>query len=246
MKRPIKTFFALALLVLSNVPAFADSLASLNLTDFLGWTYTRPGIQLSTEAIGANKVRLFKASNATDYTLLSPAIKVDGITAITVKATLLAPTYSSKSYDLTKGSPTFELLDMGGNVVASEFLQYTSALVQRDVQVKIEIPSGVKTVKLRIAAWNADYNCPVAVRAVSVENGESGVTAVERAEAIIITTAAGAVTISNAMGLAVTVHDMQGRLCHKSTIATSSAHIPLSPDAYVVTVGNKTSKIIIN
>ena len=143
MKRPIKTVFALALLVLGNVPAFADTLASFNLTDFLGWTYTRPDFQLSTEAIGANKVRLFKASNATDYTLLSPAIKVDGIAAITVKATLLAPTYSSKSYDLTKGSPIFELLDPVGNVVASEFLQYTSALVQRDVQIKIDIPSGV-------------------------------------------------------------------------------------------------------
>ena len=245
MKRPIKTFFALALLVLGNVPAFADSLASFNLTDFLGWTYTRPDFQLSTEAIGANKVRLFKASNATDYTLLSPVIEVDGIAAVTVKATVLAPTYSSKSYDLTKGSPTFELLDMGGNVVASEFLQYKSALVQRDVQVKIDIPSGVKTVKLRIAAWNADYNCPVAVRAVSVENGESGVTAVERDEAVIMP-AAGAVTISNAVGLAVAVHDMQGRLCHKSTIATSSARISLAPGAYVVTVGNKTSKIIIN
>ena len=245
MKRPIKTFLALVLLVLGNVPAFADTLASFNLTDFLGWTYTRPDFQLSTEAIGANKVRLFKASNSIDYTLLSPAIKVDGIATITVKATLLAPTYSSKSYDLTKGSPTFELLDLGGNVVASEFLQYTSALVQRDVQGKIDIPSGVKTVRLRVAAWNADYNCPVAVRAVSVENGESGVTTAKRDEASI-TPVAGAVTISNASGLTATVHDMHGRQCHKSTISTSSAHIPLAPGAYVMTVGNKTSKIIIN
>ena len=245
MKRPIKTVFALALLVLGNVPAFADTLASFNLTDFLGWTYTRPDFQLSTEAIGANKVRLFKASNATDYTLLSPAIKVDGIAAITVKATLLAPTYSSKSYDLTKGSPIFELLDPVGNVVASEFLQYTSALVQRDVQIKIDIPSGVKTVRLRIAAWNADFNSPVAVRAVSVDGGDSGVAAVERDEASIIP-ATQAVTVANAAGLTVSVHDMRGRLCHKSTIATPTASISIAPGAYVVTVGDKTSKIIIN
>lgn len=245
MKHTAKTFLALALFALCSAQAFADTLASFSLTDFLGWTYTRPDFQLSTDAIGANKVRLFKASNGTDYTLVSPVIAVDGAGTVSIQATLLAPTCANKSYDLTKGSPTFELLDLGGNVVAAQFLQYSSAIVQRDTTVTLTVPAEVKSARLRIAAWNADYNSPVAVRSVAIAQGGSGVLTVNGSR-ISIHGTSGRLIVDGAQGFAMAVRDVQGHLLHSSTISASSASIELAAGLYLVTIDNKTSKIIIH
>lgn len=174
MKRLI--FFIIALALLSTTTARAATvITQFDLNHYEGWNYTRPGVTLNATYISnlAQGVRLYHTSTGLDYTLVSPAFSCTGTEAVLVNLDWVAPTYDEPKYSLTKSSPTVELLDLSGNVVAQKTSLLPEAKLEHQLSVKLTVPTGTSQVKLRLACWTADVNSPGLVKAVTVTKFEN-------------------------------------------------------------------------
>lgn len=159
----------------SALTAGANEYAVFNLNSFDGWIYTREGVTLTTEYIGANKVKLFRNSAGKDFTLISPSFEPTGNRNIRVKFDWQSPTLGEDNYNLTKNSPFVELLDLNGNVLQQVYYQLKTEELKRTLNVVLKVPEGHSgAVKVRLAAWNADVNTPGAVREVEIIAPTSG------------------------------------------------------------------------
>ena len=159
----------------SALTASATQYAVFNLNSFDGWIYTREGVTLNTEYIGANKVKLFRNSAGKDFTLISPSFEPTSNRNIRVKFDWQSPTLGEDNYNLTKNSPFVELLDLNGNVLQQVFYQLKTEELKRILNVVLNVPEGYSgAVKVRLAAWNADVNTPGAVREVEIFAPTSG------------------------------------------------------------------------
>lgn len=171
----MKKFIIALAIFCSALSAGATEYAVFNLNSFEGWIYTRDGVTLTTEYIGANKVKLFRNSAGKDFTLISPSFEPTGSSSIRVMFDWQSPTVGEEHYSLTKNSPFVELLDLNGNVLQQVYYQLKTPELKRDLNVVLKIPEGVNgPVKVRLAAWNADTNNPGAVRSVRIISPTSG------------------------------------------------------------------------
>lgn len=161
-----------ASLLLLALPANAQQLLTqFDLNHYDGWNYTRSGFVLNAANISnINKgVQLFKASNGTDYTLVSPQVDCSGYDTLQIGIDWFTPTCTyNEQYSLTKSSPVVELLDTEGQVLVQHTELLTDVQIEHQLQVKLALPAGSTALSVRLAAWTADYNSPGQVRSVVV------------------------------------------------------------------------------
>ena len=150
-------------IALAAFSATARDLAVFNLNSFDGWIYTRENVNLTTEYIGANKVRIFRNSAGKDFTLISPAIDCSALTTVRVRVGWQSPTCNEDKYNLTKNSPYIELIDLNGNVVAQHYYLLPDIYPLHDLDILLPVPEGSNMLKVRFAAWDADLNSPGAI-----------------------------------------------------------------------------------
>lgn len=166
--------FSLAL-ICTALAAGATQYAVFNQNSFDGWIYTREGVTLTTDFISAYKVTIYKNSSGKNFTLISPSFDTDGNRTLRVMFDWRANTYDEENYSLTKNSPYIEILDLNDNVIAQNHYQLKEVKLIHNIDVVVRIPDNFNgSVKVRIAAWNADTNTPGAVKHVEIANQNTG------------------------------------------------------------------------
>ena len=138
--------------------AHAQKLAEFNLNSFENWTYTRSGVELNSNTICANKVNLYG-----NYKLVSPLFSVKTVKYVRVQVMMISKDYSQPKYNHSKASPTLELLNEQGEVVATKKHAYSEALPQQDFVDYLAVPEGANKLMMRISAPRADVNSADAI-----------------------------------------------------------------------------------
>lgn len=167
----MKYTLACLLLAVAATVQGAD-LAQFNQNNYDGWTYWRGSVwNLTTAYISANKVTLFKTSKGTDYTLTSPMIDASGHAAVKVDFTYISRAIIGgdfSNYSMHKMSPYVELLDSAGDVLAKQKCTIADSLITHTLSATLQLPSGMRSVAVRLAAYDADANNAGAVREVTI------------------------------------------------------------------------------
>jgi hypothetical protein len=168
-----KIFLIFLVMAIASTTAFADVILRFDLNNYIGWDYTRPGFVLNTENINQNNVNLYKASDNTDYTLVSPLVNKGTAQHITINVVAYSKLYNNPNYDPYKGSPTIEILDSEGNVMKSVFHQFVDKAFVRTFSVDMyltDLPT-LSKFKIRLACWNAGIYSALSIREVVVDDG---------------------------------------------------------------------------
>lgn len=242
-----KNMIALAAAALAGTAAYAqEALTLFNQNSYAGWSYTRPGFKLDTYSISMNNVKLYRSSGNVDYTLVSPAFACAGLKAVDVDATLYCTTVPSGTYDLNRGYPTFQLLDLNGGVLASVDVVFTEAQqFHEHLPVKIGVPQGAEQARLRVAAWNADLNSTISVREVAVTANASGVESVAAGKPCVVQCGRGLLTVSAAAGTQCAVYSPEGRLVARFAATGEARQLALPAGVYVLRVASMAQKVLV-
>lgn len=223
-----------------------DQLVKFDQNNYVGWTYTRPNFNLNTDAISANKVNLYKSSAGVDYTLVSPLFNCDGYKTVRVTSTIYCQTVSDGSYDLNKGYPTFELVDMNDERLAVVDNVFSKAEQFHEGMVTdVTVPEGVKQAKLRIAAWKADMNSPITVREVVATGITSGVEQALADKASVVVGNGVIRIIAKNEGRCFAVYSADSKLWDKGVTGLSASEIEVPAGFYVVKVGNDSFRVVV-
>lgn len=242
-----KNLLALAAVTLVHTAATAqESLALFNQNSYAGWSYTRPGFKLDTYSISMNNVKLYRSSSNVDYTLVSPAFTCAGLKTVDVDATLYCTTVPSGTYDLNRGYPTFQLLDLNGGVLASVDVVFAEAQqFHEHLPVSISVPLGTSQAKLRVAAWNADLNSTISVREVAVTANASGVAAVGADRPCVVQGGRGMITVSAPTGTPCAVYSPCGRLVARFAATGEARQLALPAGVYVLRLASTAQKVLV-
>ncbi len=242
-----KNLLALAAVTLVHTAATAqESLALFNQNSYAGWSYTRPGFKLDTYSISMNNVKLYRSSSNVDYTLVSPAFTCAGLKTVDVDATLYCTTVPSGTYDLNRGYPTFQLLDLNGGVLASVDVVFAEAQqFHEHLPVSISVPQGTSQAKLRVAAWNADLNSTISVREVAVTANASGVAAVGADRPCVVQDGRGMITVSAPTGMPCAVYSPCGRLVARFAATGEARQLALPAGVYVLRLASTAQKVLV-
>lgn len=243
-----KNLLALAAVTLVHTAATAqESLALFNQNSYAGWSYTRPGFKLDTYSISMNNVKLYRSSSNVDYTLVSPAFTCAGLKTVDVDATLYCTTVPSGTYDLNRGYPTFQLLDLNGGVLASVDVVFAEAQqFHEHLPVSISVPHGTSQAKLRVAAWNADLNSTISVREVAVTANASGVAAVGADRPCVVQDGRGMITVSAPTGMPCAVYSPCGRLVARFAATGEARQLALPAGVYVLRLASAAQKVLVH
>lgn len=243
-----KNLLALAAVTLVHTAATAqESLALFNQNSYAGWSYTRPGFKLDTYSISMNNVKLYRSSSNVDYTLVSPAFTCAGLKTVDVDATLYCTTVPSGTYDLNRGYPTFQLLDLNGGVLASVDVVFAEAQqFHEHLPVSISVPQGTSQAKLRVAAWNADLNSTISVREVAVTANASGVAAVGADRPCVVQDGRGMITVSAPTGMPCAVYSPCGRLVARFAATGEARQLALPAGVYVLRLASTAQKVLVH
>ncbi len=169
-----KFILLFALMMCSATAMQADELAHFDPYSFYAWDYTRSGVTLSTEYISRDNVNLYKNGDD-NYTLISPVLNKGNASKIVLSFKGKSNRYNNSNYDAYRGSPTIELLDMSGNVVASCFHEFVDKVRAREFTVSLSLKDLVgNNFKVRLACWNADLNCALSVNEVVINGLVAG------------------------------------------------------------------------
>ncbi len=141
--------------------AQAQKLAEFNLNNFEDWTYTRSSVELNSNNICTNKVNLYG-----NYKLVSPLFGVKTVKYVRVQVMMISKDYAQSKYNLSKASPTMELLNEQGEVVATKKHTYSKALPQQEFVDYLAVPEGANKLMMRISAPTADANSADAIHEV--------------------------------------------------------------------------------
>lgn len=165
--------FLLSLVASASAQASAV-FANFDQNHFEGWIYTRPNFELNTYNISTNRITLFTASNGNEYTLISPAFETAGAKYVCVDFLWVSDNYNDHDkYNLTKGSPTIELMDLNGNVLKTKTYQLREAALEHNVTVYLKVPGAVEDVKVRLRAPFANADCCGAVRTARISGSDN-------------------------------------------------------------------------
>ena len=170
-----KRLFSLGvMMVLSAAMMWSTELALFDPFSFNAWEYTRPGVTLTPEYISRDNVNLYK-NGTVAYTLISPVLSKGESSTIIVSFKGKSNMYNNSNYNAYNGSPTIELLDVNGNVVASCFYEFVDKERARQFTVSLDITElEGNNFMVRIACWKADTYCALSVNEVVIEGLVAG------------------------------------------------------------------------
>ena len=151
----------MALDVTAQVPQFSSK-------DFEGWLYNSPVTELNQENILRNKIVLYNTTTGLRFTLTSPSFTCSRGQTIDMKVTWITDMCHSTQFVVRKVALTAALLDEDGVAVDSVTYTPSSVSVTNYVNLSITVPRGMRTARLRFAAWSADVDSHGAVRQIDM------------------------------------------------------------------------------
>lgn len=163
----MKHVLTLALLILlahtsfSQVPQFSAS-------DYAGWIYSNPAIELNQTTILGNRIVLYTTSVGRHLTLTSPQFSCNGGQVIDMTVTWITDQWESTGFNVSKVGLTVALMRQNGEVVDSVTFTPDSVSRTNYVPLSITVPPGMTTARLRFASWKGDVNSNGAVRQIKM------------------------------------------------------------------------------
>ena len=156
-----------ALLIQAQVPQFSSS-------EYAGWIYSNPIIELNQSNILANRIVLYTTSTGQHLTLTSPEFPCFGGQVITMNVTWITDQWKEPGFDMSKVALTASLLNDGGVTVDSVTYNLTSVSKTNHLTLSITVPKGLTKTRLRFASWKADVNNSGAVYKIVTSSALKG------------------------------------------------------------------------
>jgi len=123
---------------------------------FEGWSYNNPNIELSTENIAGGRVVLYVNSEDVALTLTSPEFDCHGIDSIAANVLWYTGTFHYEDFDLSRATLTMAIDNALGEPVDSVTCVPTTTGSSRTLKLRLAVPNGMGTGRLRFVSWTGD------------------------------------------------------------------------------------------
>ena len=163
----MKRLLLIAFVLLFAWPASSQELPQFLYNDYEGWTYNNPGVPLTSENIGAAKIRLYVDSQGLVLSLTSPDFPCAGLDSIHAEVRWKSANQSV--------SLTMALDDAEGTPLDSATCLPSTAGSEQEFSYTIAVPAGLTTARVRFVSWNAVASTSGAVRRILL-SGITGTT----------------------------------------------------------------------
>jgi len=146
------------LIALWLVMPVAAQLPQFSSSEFDGWVYSNPNVELNQSNILNKRIYLYVTSTGLPLTLTSPAFSCYAGEVIDMNVTWITDQWKDSGFDVHKVALTAALLNDDGVTVDSVTYNPTSVSKTNYVDLSITVPKGLSKAKLRFAAWKGDVN----------------------------------------------------------------------------------------
>ena len=163
MKKALIILFA-ALMALTSA---AQELPQFDSDNFDGWTYTNPGIALTSSNIALGRVVLYVNSQGKALMLTSPEFSCQGIDTIAANVLWYTATFQNSNFDLSRTALTMVIDDTLGQPLDSVTCVPTVTGSSRMLSLHLAVPSGLTACRLRFVSWSGDVISSGAIKQAS-------------------------------------------------------------------------------
>lgn len=160
MKTSLITFFV----VLMTLTVASQELPQFGNNSFDGWTYNNPNIPLNAANIGNGRVVLYVNSAGKALMLTSPEFSCEGIDSIAASVLWYTATFMNSDFDLSRTALTMAIDDSLGQPLDSVTCVPTVLDSFHTLMLRIAVPRGLSTCRLRFVSWSGDVISSGAIR----------------------------------------------------------------------------------
>ncbi len=161
----IKNLISSMVLTLAMLTATAQQLPQFSSTDYDGWTYNNPGVELNATNIADGKITLYVNKDGLVHILMSPLLHCEGIDTIAASVKWYTRNAFSSDFDLAKSTLTLAIDDADGHPLDSiTAVPSLAGTVNHTLSLSLPVPCGLGTARLRLVSWTADVNSCGAVK----------------------------------------------------------------------------------
>lgn len=136
--------------------AVSQDLPQFTSDDFDGWSYSNPGIDLTSINIGGGKIVLYVNSQGVALTLCSPLFSCQGMDSIEANVVWFTKEFSAPSFDLSRTALTMVLEDEQGNPIDSVTQVPTVVRSTHTLVMRLPVPTGMQAASLRFVSWTGN------------------------------------------------------------------------------------------
>jgi hypothetical protein len=152
-------------LTLAMLTAAAQQLPQFSSTDYDGWTYNNPGVELNATNIADGKITLYVNKDGLVHILMSPLLHCEGIDTIAASVKWYTRNAFSSDFDLAKSTLTLAIDDADGHPLDSiTAVPSVAGTANHTLSLSLPVPCGLGTARLRLVSWTADVNSCGAVK----------------------------------------------------------------------------------
>ena len=115
----MRNFITTLAAILAATVLFAQQLPQFTSSNFDGWTYNNPGVQLNSSNIAGGRIVLYVNSQGDVLTLTSPLFECHGIDSIEANVVWYTSSYRDNDFELSRTALTMAIDDVTGNPLDS-------------------------------------------------------------------------------------------------------------------------------
>lgn len=161
----MRTILFCLLFAMATACAGAQELPQFTSTDYAGWSYNNPGVELNTGNIGSGMVTLYVNHDGLALMLTSTEFSCKGIDSIAASVRWYTKYIHDANFDLSKTALTLAIDDSDGNPIDSvTCVPTTPGTSSHVLEMVLPVPRELATARLRMVSWTGDYLSNGAVR----------------------------------------------------------------------------------
>lgn len=153
----MRNFITTLAAILATTVLFAQQLPQFTSSNFDGWTYNNPGIQLNSSNIAGGRIVLYVNSQGDVLTLTSPLFECHGIDSIEANVVWYTSSFRDNDFELSRTALTMAIDDVTGNVLDSATTVPTVLGSTHSLTIKLAVPARTDTARLRFVSWQANH-----------------------------------------------------------------------------------------
>lgn len=162
-----RILFAIIAALVLPLALTAQELPKFTATNYEGWNYNNPGVALTTSNIAGGNIVLYVTSQGLTLQLTSPLFSCEGIDSIEANLIWFTQYYYDSAFDLNKTALTMAIDDEQGNPIDSVTYLAEESGSTHYPSIKLAVPRGVQTARLRFVSWKANVvSCGAIKRAL--------------------------------------------------------------------------------
>lgn len=153
----MRNFITTLAAILATTVLFAQQLPQFTSSNFDGWTYNNPGIQLNSSNIAGGRIVLYVNSQGDVLTLTSPLFECHGIDSIEANVVWYTSSFRDNDFELSRTALTMAIDDVIGNPLDSATTVPAVLGSTHSLTIKLAVPARTDTARLRFVSWQANH-----------------------------------------------------------------------------------------